>query len=619
MKIIFILCFISPLLWVANIFAQDTLRSYQLAPVEIVAKKNISIIDKNSYGTDYNSSLFDKNGYNLVRRGSNFTQDLYVEGFKRSDIKVLIDGEQYHNACPNRMDAPAIRLNPLEMQSVDLSKSGSLINSGLYGKVEYHRSEIDEQIQLKTLINGAAGAQKDFDVAAIIEGYKTNLSLRYSRGLPYENGDGKKFTDLYNYKDNFEYKYGSIGLRHEGKNYKMGASFTLSEDISFPFLMMDEIYSRVYSAFFELYGNKLYFNYTDHLMDNTLRKSNMLMMTDTKNLTVGLTGSFYEVIYRRWDADNIIENPAMNIRLSNHLMPEINLLAATGTHRFNIAFLTAFIKGGLQYYAMGDISRLDIYKTLYSASEDSRIFFNGGINLFYSGELTNDIIFSLSAEAVSEAPEAEQLFIAVERPMTNPNWFGNPTLKQPVRMGLRSILDYSFVRIESFVNYIYNCVNIEKKNIGAKGVMTYDNINAAIMGVNLMFTYKFLETNLSYLYGENLTNPGALAEIAPFAVTSKINLPEIYNFSFSIIHRYENSQKRIDTELNEFPSSAWNTISLGVRYQISDFVLNLEAENLLNHNYSRFLSYSRNPFSAGTKVFDPGRTFRLSLYYNKLF
>jgi iron complex outermembrane recepter protein len=619
MQKLFVLCLILPLLWIANIFAQDTLNSYQLAPVEIVARKNISIIDKNSFGTDYSSSLFDKNGYNLVRRGSNFTQDLYVEGFKRSDIKVLIDGEQYHNACPNRMDAPAIRLNPLEMQSVDLSKSGSLINSGLYGKVEYHRSEIDEQIQLKTSINGSAGAQKDYDAAAIIEGYKTNLSVRYSIGFPYENGDGKRFTDLYNYKDNFKYNYGSIGLRHEGKDYKMGVSYTISEDISFPFLMMDEIYSRVYSAFFELDGNKLYLNYTDHLMDNTLRKSNMLMMTDTKNLTVGLTGSFYEVIYRRWDADNIIENPAMNLRLSNHLMPQINLISATGAHRFNVAFLTAFVKGGLQYYSIGDIARLDVYKTLYSSSEDNRIFFNGGINLFYSGELTNDITFSVSAEAVSEVPEAEQLFIAVERPMTNPSWFGNPTLEQPVRTGLRSIFDYSFVRIEGFANYIYNYVNIVKKNIAAKGVMTYDNINAAIMGVNLMLNYKFFETNLSYLYGENLINPGALAEITPLVVTSKIDLPEFSNFSFSIIHRYENSQKRIDNQLNEFPSSAWNTISLGVRYKFSDLVLNIEAENLLNHNYSRFLSYSRNPFSAGTKVFDPGRTFRLSLYYNKLF
>ena len=72
---------------------QDSIKTYNLPSVEVVARKNSQPSDKFYYGTNYESSLFNKNGFNTLRRGANYTQDLYVEGFKRSDIKVVIDGD----------------------------------------------------------------------------------------------------------------------------------------------------------------------------------------------------------------------------------------------------------------------------------------------------------------------------------------------------------------------------------------------------------------------------------------------------------------------------------------------------------------------------------------------
>ena len=69
---------------------------------------------------------------------------------------------------------------------------------------------------------------------------------------------------------------------------------------------MDERFNRVYSAYLSYDKNKLYFNYTDHIMDNELRVSSMLMRTSAKNLTIGAIGEFYEVVYRNWDADNYL-------------------------------------------------------------------------------------------------------------------------------------------------------------------------------------------------------------------------------------------------------------------------------------------------------------------------
>ena len=164
---------------------QDSIRTYNLPSVEVVARKNIQPSDKFSYGTNYESSLFNKNGFNTLRRGTNYTQDLYVEGFKRSDIKVVIDGEQYHNACPNRMDVAASRINPLEMDYVDLSKSGSVNNSGIYGKIEYHRSPISNNLKVKSFGMINTGASNDYDLGATLDVLNTNLSVRYSQGTPY--------------------------------------------------------------------------------------------------------------------------------------------------------------------------------------------------------------------------------------------------------------------------------------------------------------------------------------------------------------------------------------------------------------------------------------------------
>ncbi len=160
-------------IFIKSIYSQNEqdLNTFVLPAIEIVSKKEIPFIEKHFYGTDYNSSIFDKNGFDLVRRGSNFTQDLYVEGFKKGNIKIVVDGERYHNACPNRMDAPSTRLNLIEMSSVDLTKSASTLNSGIYGKVESHRTNLDKPITIKSLVSGNVGAQNDIDASLMAEGF----------------------------------------------------------------------------------------------------------------------------------------------------------------------------------------------------------------------------------------------------------------------------------------------------------------------------------------------------------------------------------------------------------------------------------------------------------------
>jgi len=138
-----------------NAFAQwgDSVKVYWLEPVEVTSKK-ISLGDyQTPVEKDNLSNLLNRNGFNLIRKGVFFAQDIYADGFKKGDVTVVVDGERYHCACPNRMDSPLSRVNPLELESIELSKTAASNQSGLGGKVSFHRITPIDPISLKAGID----------------------------------------------------------------------------------------------------------------------------------------------------------------------------------------------------------------------------------------------------------------------------------------------------------------------------------------------------------------------------------------------------------------------------------------------------------------------------------
>ncbi len=382
---------------------------------------------------------------------------------------------------------------------------------------------------------------------------------------------------------------------------------------------MDERSSKVFGGFFSYRGNKIYFNYTDHLMNNGLRTtySTMKMETNSKNLTVGLTGSSYEIIYRNWNADNFITMPEMGHYISNKLMPNVDQIGVSASTNISTGNFQAYVKGGLQYFRFKDHSRIDFYKSIYPETRTNIYYLSAGLLLSYSSQLSRQLIFMTTTEFASEAPDAEQLFIAVNRPMNNPDWSGNPALKSVNKFSLRTSLKSDLLDVELFGNYILNYIEVTRKTKPMKSVMTYENINALIAGTNLTFRYHWLESNLSFLWGENLENKKPLAEIAPLSIYSVLRLPEIYGLNISINHRHENTQTRVNEDLKEYKTPSWNSLGVIVGYTIKDVTFNFQINNLLNHKYARYLSSSRSPFSAGNLVYDLGRYITFTINLNK--
>jgi iron complex outermembrane receptor protein len=594
----------------------DSLKTYNLKEVLVFGKKYL--IDQTEFPVEKDNltSVLELGGFNIIRKGGFLAQDIYADGLKRGDYTIVVDGERYHNACPMRMDAPISRINPIEVKSINLVKSSSNLQSGLGGVIEVNRSIPTENFGFSGSLSQMLGKSNETEISMLLDKFSQRISLRYIRGLPYKTDNERTFKDLYGYKENKNFQFGEASLNGIISNIKYTGSLMYSENVSFPYLQMDEIKSVVYNFSISYYDYKLYFNYTDHLMNNNLRVSNMFMETDAKNLTVGFVSNFVEVYYRHWNAQNRMNMINGTIPITNHMLPDINLFSLNLFKKMESYGFDFSGKIGVSYFNISDKGVVNFYKPIHPEANNKRVFPLIGMSISKSEQIGNSISINGMIDFASEAPEAEALFINVKRMMGKAYWSGNPNLYQPFRSTLRADLSLSNISMDLYGCYIFNYVYLTSAQVGMQKYQTYGNVNALIFGVNFHFNYKFVASKISYTYGENRSNNKPLIEILPLHITNSINFPKFYGIGLIIKHTYENAQKRTDKTLLEYSTGAWNRIDFGMTYNTNGFTISMDAENILNHNFSKHLSYVRDPFASGMRIIEPGLSYRINFRYN---
>lgn len=557
------------------------------------------------------TDLLHTNGFVLIQKGVYFAQDIYADGFKRNDIAIVIDGERYHNACPNRMDNPLARANPLEMQSISLEKTSAADKPGLGGTVSYRRGVPGADSQLRAGISTSAGAAPARDVAVAAITHRHQFSAYYAEGTDYTDGDGRNFTDNYDYKKDPAYRVGQAGLSGLRGDWQYRAEIMYTQDVMFPYLMMDERDVRVLNASVGWRRHRLYVTHTDHLMDNGLRRATGLMETDARNLTVGLTGPSYELVIRRWDADNRMITPMTTI--SNHIIPDLRVTNGAVWKRTSTERYTAWGRLGLSNSRLGDKSQADLYESLFGTTEESRWFptFGAGASIRYT--MTGGISGSATADFVSEPPTPEQLYIAFRAPMNNPWWSGNPELKAPIRASLRTQATGYGVSLDLSASHVWNYVEQVRAQSGMRAYRTYQNVEAILLSAGIAGSWKVFDFSANYTHATNTGNDSALVEIAPLALASRVKVPVGRSSLAFLRHTYNDAQARVDRSLGETPTPAWHRFDIGAQVNISPLTINLEIRNVADELYYQHLSYARNPYASGARVYEPGRTVALSI------
>jgi len=570
-------------------------------------------------GTGYFEDVFDTGGLAVVRKGFVLGGDVYADGFKRGDLTVSIDGERLGNACPNRMDAPTGRLNPLSIASVRITRDGSALQSGLGGEVAFRRARPAEVPVLRAYATGGLDASAEMDAGLALETDGLRVAARHWRAGAYVDGDGRSFADLYGFAEEVTAHHTEVSVHQARDDWTVHGAYAVSREIMHPYLLMDERESDHWNMSFGRGDWKLHVDHTDHLMDNGLRSSGAAtdMVTDASNTDIGLSGAWFDLSIRNWDADNHITplaNPAGGT--VNHLMPDVWRWGAT-LRRETAGPWGAWVYGRLGFVLSraGDDAALDLNRRLHAGAERNQASVPFALGLHRDAALGGGLDGGLLAEVVADAPGLEALYIGVDKPGTKPTWIGNPELDDPRRGTLRGTLSRGPLRLAAFASRVLDYPYLEKRSVGPDKFQTYRGADVWLAGASLSARWPHLDVDLDWQWGEREEGV-ALGEIPPLQLVVAARTPVWKHWRGSAIWTHAAEQSRIDAALDETATPGWDRLDLSLRLEAEDAVLEIALENLTDELYAEHLAYWRQVFGAGTRVNAQGRTVRVGTTFS---
>ncbi|RMD46314.1 MAG: TonB-dependent receptor [Aquificota bacterium] len=607
---------------------------------------------------------------NHIRKGGT-ANDIVLRGFGKDNLNVLIDGMRIYNACPNRMDPAIFHISSPQVKEVqilegpfDVSNQGSLAGvvnvkskdpeKGIFGSVNITGGFFD-------YISGNIQINAGTDRFKVLAGYGKQFSH------PYQSGEGKKIT---------EYPEGMSGYKPSEINHtafnidsawvktvfnlnseneiKISYAFDEAKDVLYPYLKMDGVYDRTHSVIgeYEIKPLKLkvtgYWNFIRHDMQDRWRKSAIpwtdgtmstrgyMMRTLAKSKTYGakIEKSFkvfgigfkagIDGYVRNWKADNIVKT--VN---NKGMIPDVDIknigAYLQGAKKIKNFIVSAGIrfdntKSEADKNALGTDNRGLYglyYGTNYSLSKTDS-YISGNIVLRYKFDKRNSAYIGFGHTV--RVPDPEERYIALKKPMTKPNWVGNPNLDTVKNNEVDAGIEYYWglfslkgnIFYSDLTDYVYLTV---VQNDAPKPAQSYQNIDAHIYGGDINLTGVLnenlsVELGVAYQRGKkdsgNYTDSD-LAEIPPLKtrLAFKYDTGSFYSILEGI---YSGKQDNVDTDLKEIETKSYFVANLKLGYVVSGKAsINIGIDNIFDKNYYTHLSYLRNPFSTGTKIPEPGR------------
>ena len=320
------------------------------------------------------------------------------------------------------------------------------------------------------------------------------------------------------------------------------------------------------------------------------------------------------VYARNWTADNrIVPATAPAMVTDNRMLPDVWRFRATARRTLGAPDgWRATLRLGLSHSAIGDESQIDRYDRLNPGADTDRLSVPFGATVRRAFTLGPEHRVSVSAEAASDDPGVEDLYISVDRPGPKPTWIGNPDLRDPKRATLRAELRAPHLRCEVFGARLWDYVYPVARSAGGQAYQTCAGIDALTAGADLSLTWRRVELGATWNWGEKSAGRSPLAEIRPLLLTAAARTPPVGPATGRLSYVHAVRQDRVDAGLNETASGPWDRVDLGVDVATRGWTLLIDAENVLDELYAQHLSYLRNPFASGLRVLEPGRTLRFA-------
>lgn len=629
---------------------------------------------RESSARDVGEAIEEIPGVYKVRKAG-IANDFVIRGFQSKDTNVLIDGERIYGACPNSMDPPAFHVDFAEVDRVEISKGpfdmknhgslGGVVNIVTRDATPGLHASANMSAGSYGFVNPAASVEYGGEAASFLAGYS------YRRSSPYTDGNGIRFTELANYRpadlDSDAFRANTVWGKlafNPRNNHLARISYThqQADHVLYPYLKMDADYDdtdRIHVGYqldnlagpVSSVSVQAYYTKVSHWMTDEYRASSIgfplpYMMgtwagtkatggkfeTKIRRVTVGVEG-----FRRDWDAATHLAGrgyaPQYSVPgvrtdsigvYSEYEKPLTDSLRLTVGGRYDAVSMDAdAAKANTDLYFAYN-STESISATDHLPSGSAHFSYAAPFGITFSGGIGHTV----------RVPDARERYFALSRMGTD--WVGNPSLEPSRNTGLDGTLMYrrNSLLLESdfFLDYVDNYVAVVRqvKTNSVSGVMnsnsrSYLNVDARMYGTEFLASYivrkqVFLSGNLSYVRGTRdalLAEEAStvdLAEIPPLRISTALRY-DTGKYSLEIESVLTGKQSHVDTSLDEEPTPGYGIINLRGSAHIKNLVVHAALNNLFDRAYFEHLSYQRDPFSSGTRVYEPGRNVYINLSF----
>jgi iron complex outermembrane receptor protein len=482
------------------------------------------------------------------------------------------------------------------------------------------------------------------------------------------DGDGRRFTERANYRpEAVDARAFEIGTGWGRAAYTPSVDTTAqisytrqeADDVFYPYLLMDAVYDdtdRV-SARFEtrrlrrtvsLVTAEAYLTRVDHWMTDGWRTSSLgasrsySMGTFARALTwgaklggrVGRTTGGIEVYRRYWDAQTELAGMQYAPQPS---IPGVRVdVLGVYADWSRIVGDRVLVEAGARFdvgwsAADDEKARTDLSFAYFGTrgTKHRDLLPSGKVKV--SWRPVTGFQLALAVGHAARVPEASERYFSLTRLGTD--WVGNPTLAPSRNTGVDASVAWRrarfSLRASAFWNRVDDYVTVreaERLEAGPGGVnaraRTWANVDATLVGGEAsgslaLANRVFFSGDVSWVRGSQEPRPeegilsSELAEMPP--LRARLGLRYDDGRLFAALDGLASSrQDRVNADLNEAPTPGWAIANAAVGVRRGPLAVTLGATNLFDRTYSPHLSYQRDPFRSGVRVFDPGR----SLYLN---
>jgi len=618
-----------------------------------------------SSGRDVGEALSELTGVTKVRRGG-IASDIVVRGYQGRNLTVLINGVRLYGACPNNMDPAAFHADFAEVERIEVGKGPfDVRNQGsLGGVLNIVTKRPDRGVRLDTSLS--TGSSRFANPSATFSLGRSRWAalggVSYRRSAPYADGSGRAFTELTNYlPDAVNRPAFGVGTAWakghlwsgSGRSVQVAYTHQDADRVLYPYLQMDaltDVADRVSVAYQDGLDRwavrglraQAYYTRVAHWMTDEYRQSSLRqprpysMATDARtgtaggrvDATLGGVDLGIEAFTREWSSTTMMARSAYQPQyaLPSATMRSIGAYAehtrAAGMWRFDV--------GGRvdRVHSFVDAARANT--DLFQAYKGTRL--TSVVDLVTSAKarltavVSPELTVSAGVGRTVRVPDPQERFFALKRMPTD--WVGNPLLKPATNTGLdvssayrRGGLTLSLsAYYDSLRNYV--AVHGQPRIEAVPGIMnlaarSFANVDARIRGgeidASLALTDRLsLSGSLSHTRGTRDPRPDSGIVTA--------DLPEMPAARSRVAVRYQSArlsaevegvgvgaQTRVDTTLGEAPTPRYALVNMRAAWTAGPLKITVALNNVFDETYSEHLSYQRDPFRAGVRVYEPGR------------